>query len=65
LEERKALFQFLANEVDGDHLLAFDLSMVMAHNVPEMANALIKKATLKEEKQSSLSLEPKVIRSFN
>jgi hypothetical protein len=33
--------------------------------VSEMANALMKKAKLEEDKQSTLSLEPKVIKCFS
>jgi hypothetical protein len=62
---RKALFQRLAYEVDGDRSLAFDLASAMAKKVSETANASLKKAKLEEAKQRSLSLDPKVIKPFS
>jgi hypothetical protein len=52
LEARKALFQRLANEVDGDRTLAFDLSAAMAKKVTETANAL-KRAKSDDPKPST------------
>jgi hypothetical protein len=62
---RKALFQRLAYEVDGDRSMAFDLASAMAKKVTKTANAVSKKAKLEEAKRNSLSLEPKVIKPFS
>jgi hypothetical protein len=62
---RKALFQRLAYEVDGDRSMAFDLASAMAKKVTETANSALKKAKQEEAKRISLSLEPKVIKPFS
>jgi hypothetical protein len=62
---RKTLFQCLAYEVDSDSSLAFDLASPMAKKVTKTANAVLKEAKVEEAKQTSLSLELKVIKSFS
>jgi hypothetical protein len=65
LGSRKALFQRLAYEIDGDRSLAFDLASAMSKKALETSNAVAKKASLEAEKAQSISLEPKVIKPFS